>query len=93
MAHAEQLGPAEQFGWGAFGGVLPVLLQIIRLGRLSFQAPFPVIGWGYVAALAAAAIVGAVASRAFRAHNMIAAIYHGATAPITFAFVTGLNTH
>jgi aldose 1-epimerase len=34
-----------------------------------------------------------VASRAFAAHNIIVALYHGGTAPITFAFVLGINTH
>jgi hypothetical protein len=38
-------------------------------------------------------LFGAVASYAFKAHNVLAALYHGATAPLALAFLTGIDTH
>jgi hypothetical protein len=37
--------------------------------------------------------LGAVASHAFRAHHVLAALYHGATAPLALAFIAGIDTH
>ncbi len=53
----------------------------------------PHIGAFYLLALVISAALGALASYAFRAHNVLAALYHGATAPLALAFLTGIDTH
>ena len=72
---------------------MPFLLQIVRQGSKDFSSPLPNIGGFYLAAIAICLVLGAVASYAFRAHHPLAAIYHGATAPITLAFVIGFDVH
>ena len=53
----------------------------------------PHIGTFYLLAILASICLGALASYAFKAHNVLAALYHGATAPPTLAFLTGIATH
>jgi hypothetical protein len=55
--------------------------------------PLPSVGGFYIAAAIVSLFLGAVASYAFRAHHVLAALYHGATGPITLAFVLGIDTH
>ena len=91
---SRQLGAAGQFVWGAVGGIAPILVSIIRLSEsLPPDAAIPQIGGLGIAAAIASAILGAITSRAFEARNILAALYHGATAPVTSAFVFGINTH
>ena len=53
----------------------------------------PPIGTFYILALMVSVGLGALTSYAFRAHNVLAALYHGATAPLALAFLTGIDTH
>ena len=47
----------------------------------------------YILAIIVSLFLGALTSYAFKAHNVLAALYHGATAPLTVAFLTGIDTH
>lgn len=93
----DRLDKIGQFGWGGFGGLIPLLIQLVRpalVGGIDVTATLPPhVGGGFIVAVVIAVVLGGVASRAFRAHHLLAALYHGATAPITLAFVIGLNTH
>jgi hypothetical protein len=53
----------------------------------------PHIGTFYLLAVLCSICLGALASYAFRAHNVLAALYHGATAPLALAFLTGIDAH
>ena len=53
----------------------------------------PHVGTFYLLAVLVSICLGALASYAFKAHNVLAALYHGATAPLTLAFLTGIDTH
>ena len=53
----------------------------------------PHIGTFYLLAVLVSICLGALASYAFKAHNVLAALYHGATAPLVLAFLTGIDTH
>ena len=83
----------HRVAWGAVGGCLPFALQLIRQGSASLSQPFPNIGGFYILALLLSILVGVVASFAFKSHNILAALYHGATAPITLAFLIGTGSH
>ena len=53
----------------------------------------PHIGTFYLLAVLFSICLGALASYAFKAHTVLAALYHGATAPLALAFLTGIDTH
>ena len=82
------LGARAQYGWGAFGGLLPFLIRLAQAGGNDFGAALPQFGGLFVLAMLLSAVLGAIASRAFRAHHILAALYHGATATLALAFVT-----
>jgi hypothetical protein len=87
------LGTAAQFAWGGMGGIMPILVATVRIAiRSPLNTPIPQIGGLAIAAAIAAIILGAIASRGFQAHSILAALWHGATAPITFAFAFEINT-
>ena len=75
------------------GGALPFLIQIVRRGSSDIGIDLPHVGTFYLLALVVSMALGALASYAFRAHNVLAALYHGATAPLALAFLTGIDTH
>lgn len=93
-AQPEDLGTIGRLFWGGFGGITPSLLQLLRRGASDITLDLPRhIGSFFILAVLVSIILGAVASYAFRAHHVIAGMYHGATAPIALAFVLGINTH
>ena len=93
-AHPDELGIVGRVIWGGFGGVTPFLLQLLRRGASDITLDLPQhVGSFFVLAILISIALGAVASYAFRAHHVIAGMYHGATAPIALAFVLGINTH
>jgi len=90
---AEALGTARQILFGAVGGSLPFLIQIVRRGAGDMSFDLPHIGTFYMLAVLVSICLGALASNAFKAHNVLAALYHGATAPLALAFLAGIDTH
>ncbi len=81
-AESEEFGHLSRFMLGAVGGALPTVIQLIRLGAGQIGQDLPVhFGGFYILALVLSMALGAVASHAFRAHHVLAALYHGATAP------------
>ena len=94
MVPHENFGVAQQVIWGAFGGLLPILIQLLKRGVEDITLDLPQhIGSFFLLAVFISLLLGAVSSRAFQSHHTIAALYHGATAPITLAFLVGINTH
>lgn len=89
----EELGTPGRVVLGAIGGVLPFAIRLIQQGASNISQPLPPIGTFYLLAILLSVLIGALASHAFRAHHVVAALYHGATGPIALAFVTGVNTH
>jgi hypothetical protein len=90
---SEIFGAARQVFFGAVGGALPFLIQIVRRGAADMSVDLPHIGTLYVVAILVSLPLGALSSYAFKAHNVLTALYHGATAPLTLAFLTGIDTH
>jgi hypothetical protein len=90
---AEPFGRLAQIVCGAIGGILPFAIPLIRAGSLNISAPLPQFGGFYILAVLLSIALGVLASLGFRAHNVLAAVYHGATAPITLAFAIGLDIH
>jgi len=89
----DAFGTARQLLFGAVGGSLPFLIQIVRRGPGDMGLELPHIGTFYILAIIVSLFLGALTSYAFKAHNVLAALYHGATAPLTVAFLTGIDTH
>jgi len=81
----------ERALWGAVGGFLPVAIQLIRQGFANPAAPIPAFGTFYILACLLCVLLGVIASMAFESHNILAALYHGATAPVALAFL--INPH
>jgi len=79
--------------FGGIGGALPFLIQIVRRGLSDMSLDLPHIGTFYILAFVVSVCLGALATYAFKAHNVLAALYHGATAPLALAFLTGIETH
>jgi hypothetical protein len=80
------LGAREQFLWGGAGGALPTVVLLIKQQFDAVLIPGKP-WWFPVTSIAAAMLLGALLSRAFKSHDFLPALYHGATAPITVAFV------
>jgi hypothetical protein len=94
VTNPEHFGLVRQLLWGAFAGLIPILIQLWKRGIEDISLDLPGhIGSFFLLAIFISLLLGAVTSRAFAAHHAIAAMYHGATAPITLAFVLGINTH
>ena len=89
----DTLSKTEQAVWGAAGGLVPFAIRLIQVGIGLRTESLPPIGTFYLAVIAASMALGAIAAYAFRAHDVLPALYHGGTAPITLAFLTGMNTH
>lgn len=71
-----------------------MLIRLFRIGSANMTLSLPTsFGSFYILAFGIAIVLGAVASKAFRAHDILPALYHGATAPIALAFFTGIDTH
>ena len=85
----------EQLVWGAFGGILPSLLQFVRIGLLDKSRGIDVsqIGSFFVVALILSVVLGAIASYVFESNHKIPAIYNGGTAPLALAFISGVDPH
>ena len=73
--------------------MLPLAAQLLRNALSDPHASVPSIGSFYVVGIVVCVLLGIIAGFAFRPHNILAALYHGATAPITFAFIAGINVH
>lgn len=88
-----EMSASAQLLWGAVGGMLPFAIQLIRDGNhLGKDLPAH-IGSYYIVSFVLGAVIGAIAGRAFKSHDILVALYHGATAPITLAFVIGFGVH
>jgi hypothetical protein len=69
------------------------MIQVVRRGASDMGLELPHVGTFYLLAVLVSICLGALASYAFKAHNVLAALYHGATAPLALAFLTGIDTH
>jgi hypothetical protein len=56
---------------------VPFLIQIVLRGASDMGLDLPHIGTFYLLAVLVSICLGALASYAFKAHNVLAALYHG----------------
>jgi len=83
--------PRERFAYGFVGGLCIYLAKLAMLttsGAISVGADLPSIGYLYVLGILATAALGGIVSYALESHNVLIALYHGATAPALFAFLS-----
>jgi hypothetical protein len=84
----------SRWGWGAFGGLLPFVIRFISVALSDVTRDIsPDMGTFYFAGVIVCAILGAIASHIFESNSPLAAIYSGATAPLTMAFLSGIDPH
>jgi hypothetical protein len=85
------LTPGNRFWWGFLGGLCTYLTKVAILtlsGAVHVDDAFPAIGAAYVFGVLATALLGGVVSYALESHNVLISLYHGATAPAVFAFLS-----
>jgi hypothetical protein len=83
--------PRARFVCGFVGGLciyLAKLAVVTSSGAITLGAGVPTIGYPYMFGILATAVLGGIVSYALESHNVLIGLYHGATAPAFFAFLS-----